>query len=146
MNGNTTIRWASILVAAVGSLGVAVAESEVCCTTTFSLTNQSDPPYGQCSAGTIVVCELSVILTDPGQIRNQSPRDPLCSTYTPNSTEVTTSPCDTPPGSGWWSIGSMGGDPEQCCWVTMAVAIAAWPPVPTQTGYVVFPCDGDDCP
>lgn len=128
-----------------GALGVAIARPDVCCTNTYTLNNSIDPPNGPCAAGSILVCQFSYTVTEPGQIRAGVPAQPLCNTYTPAASEVITAPCDTAPSTGWINIGP--SDVEgYCCWVTIDVWIEAGGWESTYTGYSVFPCDGEDCP
>ncbi len=134
-----------IAITAAGLLGVAAARPDVCCENTYSLNNSIDPPNGPCAAGSIMVCQVSFVVTEPGQIRSGMNGQPLCNTYTPLWNEVTTAPCDTAPSSGWINIGPSGTE-GYCCWVTVEVWIDAGAWEPTAMGYSVFPCDGDPCP
>lgn len=128
----------------LGGVGLALAQTQICCQNTDILNNADDPPYGPCSIGVITSCVHGYVTDPNGQVRDELLSDPLCRTYeVTDPSHITPAPCTPHLGDEWANIGTLGNG--QCCWIDLSIWLTSPPYQQTQTGYQVYFCQGDVC-
>lgn len=87
-------------IAALGGVGVAVAQTVECCSTTFRWESgaSESPP---CSSPSVKICETGNDEDPYGRVASD-PRELQCAEWTVSPGDVVISDCDvTPPGGPW---------------------------------------------